>query len=179
MSKGTQVSLLVNDTPRTVNVSPDWRLLELLRDGLGLTGTKEGCDDGSCGICTVVVDGKAVRACQKTAVEMGGGDVLTIEGLSSGGRLHTLQEAFLEADAVQCGFCIPGMIMAATALLRRNPQPSRKKIARSLGNVLCRCTGYQGILDAVEWVANGQQGARGYGRLKRDPASGGKEAWRR
>ena len=149
---------MVNGTPRTVDAPPHWRLLELLREGLGLTGTKEGCDDGTCGTCVVMVDGKAVRACRTPASEAAGRRVLTIEGLGSPESPHALQQAFATADAVQCGFCTPGMIMTAAALLERNPRPSRSEIVRGLGSNLCRCTGYRSIVDAIEWVANGQQG---------------------
>ncbi len=153
------VALVVNGIPRELDAPPRWRLLDLLRDGLGLVGTKEGCDDGTCGTCVVVVDGKAVRACRTSAGEAAGRDVMTIEGLGSPERPHALQRAFAAADAVQCGFCTPGMIMAAAALLKRNPRPNRSEIVRGLGSNLCRCTGYASIVDAVEWVANGQPGS--------------------
>jgi aldehyde oxidoreductase len=158
MTQRTNLALVVNGIPRSLDVPPTWRLLELLRDGLGLVGTKEGCDDGTCGTCVVMVDRKAVRACRTPADKVAGKDVLTIEGLGSPGRPHPLQKAFVAADAVQCGFCTPGMIMAAAALLERNPRPSRGEIVRWLGSNLCRCTGYRSILDAVEWVAGGQEG---------------------
>ncbi len=159
MTGKTSVDLVVNGTPRRLEVPPHWRLLDLLRDGLGLVGTKEGCDDGTCGTCTVMVDGKAVRACRTPANGVAGSDVLTIEGLGSPERPHPLQQAFVAADAVQCGFCTPGMIMSAAALLERSPRPGRDEIVRWLGSNLCRCTGYQGIVDAIEWVAGGRQGA--------------------
>lgn len=159
MTQGTSVALVVNGIPRRLDVPPHWRLLDLLREDLGLVGTKEGCDDGTCGTCVVMVDGRAVRACRTPASGVAGKDVLTIEGLGSAERPHALQKAFAAADAVQCGFCTPGMIMAAAALLERNPRPSRSEIVRWLGSNLCRCTGYNSIVDAVEWVANGQQGS--------------------
>jgi len=159
MTQRTSVALVVNAIPRSLDVPPEWRLLDLLREGLGLVGTKEGCDDGTCGTCVVMVDGKAVRACRTLASGAAGRDVLTIEGLGSPERPHPLQQAFAAADAVQCGFCTPGMIMAAAALLERNPRPSRSEIVRWLGSNLCRCTGYHSIVDAIEWVANGQQGS--------------------
>jgi CO/xanthine dehydrogenase Mo-binding subunit/aerobic-type carbon monoxide dehydrogenase small subunit (CoxS/CutS family) len=159
VTQARSVELVVNGTPRTVDVPPGGRLLDLLRDGLGLVGTKEGCDDGTCGTCAVMVDGRAVRACRTTAAAVDGADVVTIEGLGSPEHPHPLQQAFAAADAVQCGFCTPGMIMTAAALLGRNPRPARGEIVRALGSNLCRCTGYQGIVDAVEWVANGQQGS--------------------
>ena len=130
----------------------------MLRDGLGLTGTKEGCDDGTCGTCVVLVDGRALRACQVSAGDLDGRAVLTIEGLGSPEQPHPLQQAMVAADAVQCGFCTPGMIMAAAALLERNPRPTRDEVVRWLGSNLCRCTGYQGIVDAIEWAAAGQPG---------------------
>jgi CO/xanthine dehydrogenase Mo-binding subunit/aerobic-type carbon monoxide dehydrogenase small subunit (CoxS/CutS family) len=159
MTQGTSVALVVNGIPRQLDVPPHWRLLDLLREGLGLLGTKEGCDDGTCGTCVVMVDGRAVRACRTSATEVAAKNVLTIEGLGSPERPHPLQEAFAEADAVQCGFCTPGMIMAAAALLERNPRPSRSEIVRWLGSNLCRCTGYNSIVDAIEWVAGGQGAA--------------------
>jgi aldehyde oxidoreductase len=159
MTEAARVDLVVNGTPRSLDVPPHWRLLELLREGLGLTGTKEGCDDGTCGTCVVMVDGKAARACRTPASGLATKRVLTIEGLGSPESPHALQRAFAAADAVQCGFCTPGMIMAAAALLERDPTPTRSEIVRGLGSNLCRCTGYQGIVDAVEWVANGQHGA--------------------
>jgi aldehyde oxidoreductase len=157
MPRPTSVDLAVNGIPHHLDVRPDWRLLDLLREGLGLVGTKEGCDDGTCGTCVVMLNGRAVRACRMPASEMAGQDVVTIEGLGSAERPHPLQQAFAAADATQCGFCTPGMIMAAAALLERNPTPSRDEIVRWLGSNLCRCTGYQSILDAIEWVADGMQ----------------------
>ena len=174
------MDLVVNGTPRSVDAPPHWRLLELLREGLGLTGTKEGCDDGTCGTCVVMVDGKAARACRTPASVAAGKDVLTIEGLGDPASPHALQQAFAVADAVQCGFCTPGMIMAAAALLERNPRPSRTEIVRALGSNLCRCTGYRSIVDAVEWVADGQEGpvrrwpsAPAHGRHAESPGSSG------
>ncbi len=155
MYQGTSIALVVNGIDRRLEVPAQWSLLDLLRDGLGLLGTKEGCDDGTCGTCTVVVDGKAARACRIPATEAAGKKVLTIEGLGSTGRPHPLQEAFVAADAVQCGFCTPGMIMAAAALLDHDPRPSRSEIIRRLGSNLCRCTGYNSIVDAIEWAAGG------------------------
>jgi CO/xanthine dehydrogenase Mo-binding subunit/aerobic-type carbon monoxide dehydrogenase small subunit (CoxS/CutS family) len=159
MTQATSVDLVVNGIPRRLDAPPHSRLIDLLREGLGLLGTKEGCDDGTCGTCTVVVDGRSVRACRTSATEVAGKNVLTIEGLGSPERPHPLQEAFVAADAVQCGFCTPGMIMAAAALLERNPRPSRREISRWLGSNLCRCTGYNSILDAIGWAAGGQVGA--------------------
>jgi CO/xanthine dehydrogenase Mo-binding subunit/aerobic-type carbon monoxide dehydrogenase small subunit (CoxS/CutS family) len=158
MTQATSIVLSVNGMERQIDAPPDWRLNDLLRDGLGLTGTKIGCDDGTCGTCTVLVDGRMARSCQMPAAEAAGKSVTTIEGLGSVETPHPLQEAFAAADAVQCGFCTPGMIMAAEALLRRNPHPSRGEISRWLGSNLCRCTGYNSILDAIEWAAAGREG---------------------
>ena len=174
MDRQTSVALVVNGIPRSLDVPPERRLLEALRDDLGLVGTKEGCDDGTCGTCVVMVDRKVVRACRTPVGKVAGKDVLTIEGLGSPEHPHALQQAFAAADAVQCGFCTPGMIMAAAALLERNPRPTRSEIGRWLGSNLCRCTGYQGILDAVEWVANGQEGSPR--RWPTGPVAGG-VAW--
>jgi aldehyde oxidoreductase len=173
MTLGTSVDLVVNGIPRSLDVPAQWRLLDLLREGLGLVGTKEGCDDGTCGTCVVLVDGKATRACRTPASEVAGKDVLTIEGLGSPEQPHALQQAFAAAGAVQCGFCTPGMVMAAAALLERNPRPSRSEIVRWLGSNLCRCTGYSSIVDAVEWAANGLEGSP---RPASGPESGG-EPW--
>ncbi len=159
MTDQTRVALDVNGIPRTVVVPSSARLLDLLRDGLGLTGTKEGCEDGTCGTCVVMVDGKMARSCRTPAIEVTGKDVVTIEGLGTPDRPHPLQEAFVAADAVQCGFCTPGMIMAAAALLERNPRPRRPEIVRWLGSNLCRCTGYNAIVDAIEFSAGGRQGS--------------------
>lgn len=130
------------------------RLLDWLREDLDLTGTKSGCEVGACGACTVLVDGHAVKSCIKRVKEAAGAEVLTIEGLAPpDGSLHPLQQAFLDAGAVQCGFCTPGMILRAHALLLKNPAPGREEIRRALQGNLCRCTGYQQIIDAVELAA--------------------------
>ncbi len=151
------IDLTVNGhAHRADEVPGDRRLIDVLRDDLGLTGTKEGCDDGTCGACVVLVDGKVARACRTSAREAAGCEVTTIEGLGSPKAPHLLQRAFVAADAVQCGFCTPGMIMAAAALLDRDPHPTRDGIRRWLGSNLCRCTGYQGIVDAVEAAAEGR-----------------------
>jgi carbon-monoxide dehydrogenase small subunit len=134
------------------------RALDLLRDRLGLTGTKEGCGRGECGACTILVDGIAVNSCLLYAAKLQGRNVLTIEGLARGDRLHPLQEAFLEEGAVQCGYCTPGMILSAKALLDRLPEPTDGEIAEALSGNLCRCTGYGKILKAVGKTA--RQGER-------------------
>ena len=129
-------------------------LLEYLREELGLTGTKNGCGEGACGACTVLLNGKAVRSCRTPLARAAGKEVVTIEGLpGDGGSLHPLQQAFVDAGAVQCGFCTPGMIMQALDLLNRNPSPSREEIRKAMRGNLCRCTGYQTIVDAVQLAA--------------------------
>jgi aldehyde oxidoreductase len=154
-SKATtmQLSLKINGKQHQLVVNPRRMLSDVLRDDLGLTGTKKGCDDGTCGTCMVTVNGTAARACLLPVDNVNGKEVVTIEGLGTPERLHPLQEAFIEADAVQCGFCTPGTIMAAKALLDHNPAPTRKQIAEALENNLCRCTGYLATLDAVERAA--------------------------
>lgn len=130
------------------------RLIDFLRNDLRLTGTKRGCDIGLCGTCTVLINGQVKRACKVTLAQLKDTDqILTIEGLSQNGKLHPIQEAFIEAGAIQCGFCTPGMILAIKALLDKNPKPSRAEIKRALQGNLCRCTGYQQIFEAVELAA--------------------------
>lgn len=132
-----------------VETPPGRRLLDLLREDLGLTGTKEGCGEGECGACTVLVDTKPRLACLTTALQVEGKDVVTIEGLAIAGSLHPLQEAFIATAGVQCGFCTPGLIMAAYALLQENPEPTAEEIREYLGGNLCRCTGYAQVVEAV------------------------------
>ena len=153
------LTLKVNGKDYQLLVDPQQTLMGVLRDELGLTGTKQGCEDGSCGTCTVTVNGAMVRACRVPLERVQGKDVLTIEGLGTSERLHPLQEAFIRADAVQCGFCTPGVIMASKALLDRNPAPTPEQIAKALGSNLCRCTGYNSIVDAV-LQASGQGGVK-------------------
>jgi carbon-monoxide dehydrogenase small subunit len=129
-------------------------LLRMLREKLALTGTKNGCEAGECGACTVLVDGEPVNSCMMLAVEADGRQVLTVEGLASKGQLSPLQEAFMEHNAVQCGFCTPGMLLSAYALLRRNPQPTEGEIKEALVGNLCRCTGYVRIIRAVQTAAS-------------------------
>lgn len=139
----------LNGRPVTVDVPPGRRLLDLLREDLGLTGTKEGCGEGECGACTVIVDGKPRLSCLTAAVQVDGKEVLTVEGLAARGKLHPIQKALVETAGVQCGFCTPGFVMAATALLAENPNPSKEEIRQYLSGNLCRCTGYERIMDAV------------------------------
>lgn len=137
-----------------VEAAPDMRALDLIRDVLGLTGTKEGCGRGECGACTILVDGRAVNSCLMYASKLNGRDVITIEGLSGdNGKLHPIQEAFLEEGAVQCGFCTPGMIMSARGLLDQNPEPDEEEIEEAISGNICRCTGYAKIIKAVERAA--------------------------
>ncbi len=143
------ITLTVNGRTHTLDVPPRMTLVRLLRDVLDLTGTKESCGEGECGACTVLLDGVAVNSCLILAAETDGHDVLTIEGLAEQGELAPLQQAFLDAGAVQCGYCTPGMIMAATCLLRTNPHPSADDVRTALAGNLCRCTGYTRIVDAV------------------------------
>ena len=145
--------LRVNGEPRECAVAPNVTLLEALRYGLGMTGSKQGCDKGDCGACTVVVDGEAVLSCITLALAAEGREVVTIEGVAERGKPHPLQDAFDVCGAAQCGFCTPGIIMSAWALLRRERQPSREQIARALYGNHCRCTGYTKIFEAVERAA--------------------------
>jgi carbon-monoxide dehydrogenase small subunit len=152
------VTVNVNGSPRTIDVQSRRTLLELLRDELGLTGTKECCAEGECGACTVLLNGRAVNACLVLAAECDGDAVVTIEGIGRPGALSPVQEAFVRTGAVQCGFCIPGMIVAATALLAKNPHPTREEILDGLAGNLCRCGGYSRIVEAVVEAAGGRQG---------------------
>jgi aerobic-type carbon monoxide dehydrogenase small subunit (CoxS/CutS family) len=145
----TTVRMTVNGSPRRIEVAPHRPLLEVLREDLGLTGTKECCAVGECGACTVVVDGRAVNACLMLAVEADGATVTTVEGLASGGDLSAVQDAFLEHGAVQCGFCIPGMVVSAHCLLDANPDPTAEEVREGLSGNLCRCGGYNRIVAAV------------------------------
>ena len=151
MSKMT-VTFMVNGKEVTLKVSPKERLLDTLREQLKLTGTKEGCSVGECGACTVILDGKAVSSCLILTGQIGGREVLTIEGLEVDGNLDALQQAFIDYHAIQCGFCTPGMLMSAKALLMHNPHPSREEIKTALEGNLCRCTGYEQIIEAIESV---------------------------
>jgi len=143
------VLLSVNGEKYELVLNPKKTLLEVLRSELGLTGTKEGCGEGACGACTVLMDGKAVNSCLVLAVEANGKDILTIEGLGSENDLHPLQRAFVDHWAIQCGFCTPGMILSAKALLDRNSHPNEDEIRRAISGNLCRCTGYSKIVKAI------------------------------
>jgi carbon-monoxide dehydrogenase small subunit len=148
-----KISLTVNGAPRTILVYPMARLLDVLREELGLTGAKEGCGEGECGSCAVLLDNVLVNSCLIPALQASGANVVTIEGLAKDERLHPLQRAFLECGAAQCGICTPGMILAAMHLLDKFPQPSLEEIREGLSGSLCRCTGYLQIFEAVGKVA--------------------------
>lgn len=147
------ITLSVNGTSYEIAVETRRTLLEVLRTELGLTGTKEGCDVGECGSCTVLMEGKPILACLVLAMDARDKDILTIEGLTANGQLHPLQKAFVEHGAVQCGFCAPGMILSAKALLDRNPHPSEEEVKKAIAGNLCRCTGYNKIVEAIMAVA--------------------------
>jgi carbon-monoxide dehydrogenase small subunit len=149
MADRHQLRVTVNGAPRAADVSSTETLLDALRWDLALTGSKECCAEGECGACTVLIDGRAVNSCLVLAVEADGMDVTTVEGLGSGDRLSDLQDAFLETGAIQCGFCIPGMVVSAQALLDTNPRPTAEDVREGLAGNLCRCAGYQRIVDAV------------------------------
>jgi carbon-monoxide dehydrogenase small subunit len=146
----TIIQLTVNGEPVEAAVEPNQTLLQFLRDDLGLTGTKHGCGLGDCGACTVIVDGMPVNSCLVLAVQAAGRKVLTIEGLAENGKLHPIQQAFVDKGAIQCGFCSPGMILSAKALLDENPKPTEHEIRTAISGNLCRCTGYQKIVEAVQ-----------------------------
>ena len=149
MTETFHLELTVNGRPRSVDIVASHTLLDVLRDDIGLTGTKECCVVGECGACTVIVDGKPINSCLMLAAEADGANVLTVEGLAQEGRLDALQQAFLETGAAQCGFCIPGQLMAARALLERSPHPTAEEINEALAGNLCRCAGYEQIRAAV------------------------------
>jgi carbon-monoxide dehydrogenase small subunit len=155
----TLVTLSVNGERHDVAVPVHRTLLEILREDLGLTGTKHGCELGECGTCTVLVDGQPVLSCLALGVECQTAEIVTVEGLARDGRLHPLQQAFAELGAAQCGYCTPGILLTATALLAATPRPDRPAVRAALAGNLCRCTGYSKILDAVELAARRMAGA--------------------
>lgn len=158
ITEGQRIKLKVNGEDYELLIPPNRTLLEALREDLALTGAKEGCQDGTCGSCTVLLDGKPVRSCLVLAVEAEGKEILTIEGLSKGEELHPIQEAFVNYGAVQCGFCTPGMILTAKALLDSNPDPSEEEIREAISGNLCRCTGYVKIVEAIAEAARRLRG---------------------
>jgi carbon-monoxide dehydrogenase small subunit len=154
------LELTVNGAARRAEVEPRTLLVDALRDGLGLTGTKIGCDTSQCGACTVLVDGRALKSCTLLAVRVEGADIRTIEGLARSDGLHPLQAAFREHHGLQCGFCTPGMVMTALDLLRRDPHPDDEAIRGALEGNLCRCTGYQPIVESIRSAAETMSGRR-------------------
>jgi carbon-monoxide dehydrogenase small subunit len=151
-----KLKLQINGEEFEIETQETALLLDVLREGLELTGTKRGCETSHCGACTVLLDGMAVHSCVVLAARCEGKEITTVEGLGEGGELNELQRQFLKHGALQCGYCTPGMLMAATALLRRNPQPSLEEIKLGLDGNLCRCTGYTGIFDAIQACAEGK-----------------------
>jgi carbon-monoxide dehydrogenase small subunit len=154
MKRREEIVLKVNGINYQVEVEP-WRtLVEVLRETLGLTGTKKSCNEGECGACTVMMDGRPVASCLVLAMDAQGKEILTIEGLSQGEKLHPIQEAFLKHGAIQCGFCTPGMVISAKALLDKNPRPTQTEVRKAISGNLCRCTGYQHIVDSIMVASN-------------------------
>jgi carbon-monoxide dehydrogenase small subunit len=147
--KGTAINCTVNGEPRTLDVFPMERLLDVLREQLHLTGTKEGCGEGECGACSVMLDGRIVNSCLIPVAQVAGASIKTIEGVASGDRLHAVQQAFIDCGGAQCGICTPGMVLAAVDLLARNPAPTEADIRTGLAGNLCRCTGYMKIFESV------------------------------
>ena len=145
-----RISINLNYEDVTVEIDPNKRLLDMLREDFKLTSVKEGCSEGECGACTVIVDGKAVTSCIVLAPQVDGCSVITLEGLSKNGELDKLQQSFIDAGAVQCGFCTPGMILSAKALLMKDPNPTTEEIKKAMSGNICRCTGYKKIIEAVE-----------------------------
>jgi aerobic carbon-monoxide dehydrogenase small subunit len=153
MAKKQTVRIKVNGREREANVEPRTLLVHFVRDHLGLTGTHVGCDTSNCGACTVVLDGKNIKSCTMFAVQADGAELLTVEGLIQGGQWHPLQDGFKQEHGLQCGFCTPGMLMSSYALLQRNPKPTEEEIRWGISGNLCRCTGYQNIVKAVQFAA--------------------------
>lgn len=148
------IHIIINGAETETIADTGQRLIDLLRDTLGLTGTKEGCGIGACGACTVIMDNRAVNSCLVPAIAADGHEILTIEGMMKDGNLHPIQEAFVKHHAIQCGFCTPGLVMSARALLDRNPSPDREEIKKAIEGNLCRCTGYEQVIEAIQDVAS-------------------------
>ncbi len=148
-----RIRFTVNGSKKVAEIEPRMLLVDLIRRGAGLTGTHRGCDTTNCGCCTVIVDGRAIKSCTMLAVQVDGREVTTVEGLASPSELHPIQEGFKEEHGLQCGFCTPGMMLAAKALLDRNPNPTEEDVRWALSGNLCRCTGYQNIVKSVLWAA--------------------------
>lgn len=161
MMEKRRLSMTVNGQLYEVYVNPKRLLVEVLRDELGLTGTKRGCDTASCGACTVLIDGLAVKSCSLLAVQAEDAEITTVEGLAAGDQLTPLQRSFLDHGAYQCGFCTPGMLISATALLKEKPNPTRREIQEGIHGNICRCTGYNSIIRAIAAVAQGKPGQEG------------------
>lgn len=155
-SKLKELKFTVNGQVRNIFIKPSTLLVDVLRKDLGMTATKRGCDSASCGACTVVLNGMAVKSCSILAMQADGGEVLTLEGMAEGGKLHPLQKAFLDYGAYQCGFCTSGMLNSLRALLEENPKPTEEEIKMAIDGNICRCTGYIAIIRAVNAVANGE-----------------------
>jgi carbon-monoxide dehydrogenase small subunit len=170
-----EVRMKVNGHTVTVDAPGGERLLDTIRERLRLTGTKEGCGVGECGACTVILNGQAVNSCLVLTAQCDGAEVVTVEGLAEDGEMHALQRAFIEHGAVQCGFCTPGMLMSAKALLDANPHPDREEIRQAIAGNLCRCTGYEQIVQAIESVARQAYPSEDRG-LRKDHGEGGCEA---
>ncbi|MBI5252143.1 MAG: (2Fe-2S)-binding protein [Desulfomonile tiedjei] len=153
------IALTVNGDVYEVLISPNQTLLEVLRDKLGLTGTKKGCDLGACGACSVLLDGEAYLSCLMLAVDAVGKEIVTIEGLSEGGDLHPIQKSFVELGGLQCGFCTPGIVMTAKAILDEEPQPTEESVKKKMAGNLCRCTGYKKVIESV-MSASGRMGGK-------------------
>ncbi len=153
MAKTMHISVNVNGQHRDAEVEPRLLLVHFLRENLNLTGTHIGCDTSNCGACTVLLDGKAIKSCTFFAVQADGREITTVEGLAKGGKLHPIQEGFWEKHGLQCGFCTPGMMLAAVALLQKNPNPTEEEIRRGISGNLCRCTGYVKIVEAIQYAA--------------------------
>ena len=156
----THVSVVVNGEPREADVEPRTLLVYFLRETLGLTGTNVGCDTSSCGACTVLLDGESVKSCTLLAAQVDGREVTTIEAMASGDELHPIQEAFHRNHGLQCGYCTPGMVMAAASYLRENPSPTEEEVREALEGNLCRCTGYQNIVKSILDAAGAMAGAK-------------------
>lgn len=157
MKKKVEITLKVNGEEYELEIEPQRTLVEVLRETLGFTGTKKSCNEGECGACTVIMDGEPVASCLVLALDAVGKEILTIEGLGKGEELHPLQVAFVRNGGIQCGFCTPGMIMSAKALLDENPNPTSAEVRRAISGNLCRCTGYQQIVDSVMAAAKEMQ----------------------
>jgi aerobic carbon-monoxide dehydrogenase small subunit len=153
MAERRHVRISVNGVPQEADVEPRLLLMHLLRENLGLTGTHSGCDTTNCGACTVVMDGRTAKSCTVLAVQADGREVLTVEGLAQDGKLHPVQEAFLAEHGLQCGFCTPGMLMSAYALLEKNPNPTEEEIKNAISGNICRCTGYVNVIHSVRRAA--------------------------